>query len=49
VATPAPPWKIHSMGGTAEHHVSDILAELGFTTRAEAAAHAVKQSRRRRG
>jgi DNA-binding CsgD family transcriptional regulator len=30
---------------TAEHHVSNILAKLGLTTRAEAAAYAVKQSR----
>jgi DNA-binding CsgD family transcriptional regulator len=30
---------------TAEHHVSNILAKLGLTTRAEAAAYAVKQAR----
>jgi DNA-binding NarL/FixJ family response regulator len=30
---------------TAEHHVSNILAKLGLTSRAEAAAYAVKQAR----
>jgi DNA-binding NarL/FixJ family response regulator len=28
---------------TAEHHVSDILAKLGLTNRAEATAYAIRQ------